>query len=319
VSGRKAIVLLSIALGCSSSLPAPAPANAPPVTRSTASTAPTRSFRVEITGHGPPMLFVPGLASSGETWTDTVAHFGATHTCYVLTLAGFAGVPPIKEPLVASVVSELAAYIAANHLEHPIVVGHSLGGEVALALASAYPDRVGALVIVDSLPFLGALVGAATAAEAAPVATQMHAMISGQTDAQYQAYVTAGTSTRSMVTSEPNQARLVRWSLASDRTSVLDAMTELFVMDLRPQLARIEVPTLVIGTWVGWDRPGAPADRAATETRFRDQYKTLAQLHFVMAATRHFVMFDDLPWFLGQLDGFLGDPSAAVRERGFSG
>ena len=36
--------------------------------------APT-SFTVEVTGKGKPMIFIPGLASSGEVWKDTVAQF----------------------------------------------------------------------------------------------------------------------------------------------------------------------------------------------------------------------------------------------------
>jgi N-formylmaleamate deformylase len=55
-------------------------------------------FTVKVTGHGKPMILIPGLASSGDTWVGTVAHFKQRYTCYVLTLAGFAGVPPIQPP-----------------------------------------------------------------------------------------------------------------------------------------------------------------------------------------------------------------------------
>ena len=49
------------------------------------------SFGVKITGHGKPMVLVPGLKGAAETFDDVVAHYKDHYTCYVITLAGFAG------------------------------------------------------------------------------------------------------------------------------------------------------------------------------------------------------------------------------------
>jgi hypothetical protein len=88
-------------------------------------------------------------------------------------------------------------------------------------------------------------------------------------------------------------------------------------LDLRPGLAQVSAPALVIGTWIGL--PSGPgSERADLVLRFRDQYAALRRLHFAMAETaRHFVMFDDPGWFSGELERFLADPEAAVRDRGF--
>ena len=123
---------------------------------------------------------------------------------------------------------------------------------------------------------------------------------------------------KGMVTAPADHQRLIGWNLASDRATVTGALLELFGTDLRPRLAGIATPVLVIATWIGWrDSPDATV-RGSTVQTFRDQYAALPQLHFVVSDTaRHFVMFDDLRWFVGQLDGFLADPDAAVRDRGF--
>ena len=115
------------------------------------------AFQVKITGHGQPMILIPGLASSGETWDSTVARYQDRYECHVLTLAGFAGVPRIPAPMLDKVRDDLAAYIRDKKLVKPIMVGHSLGGFVTLALASKYPDLPGKLVIVDALPSLAAM------------------------------------------------------------------------------------------------------------------------------------------------------------------
>jgi len=39
------------------------------------------------------IIFIPGFASSGDVWNDTRALYEKDHTCYTLTMAGFAGVP----------------------------------------------------------------------------------------------------------------------------------------------------------------------------------------------------------------------------------
>src|SRR5215471_7824354 len=85
----------------------------------------TAAFAVKVTGAGPPVIFIPGLASAGEVWDGVVADLHEAHTCHVLTLAGFAGVPPIAAPMLQQVRDALARYIVDRQLERPTVVGHS--------------------------------------------------------------------------------------------------------------------------------------------------------------------------------------------------
>src|SRR5947208_3099659 len=115
------------------------------------------AFQVKISGHGSPIILIPGLASSGETWDSTVARYQDRYECHVLTLAGFAGVPRIPGPMLESVREQLAAYIREKKLVKPVIVGHSLGGFLALDLASKHPDLPGKLIIVDAYPSLGAI------------------------------------------------------------------------------------------------------------------------------------------------------------------
>lgn len=290
-----------------------------------ASTSPSEpSFRVKITGHGQPMILIPGLASSGDTWTGTVAHFKNQYTCYVLTLAGFAGVPPIQKPLLSTVREDLAAYIVKHHLHKPVIIGHSLGGNVALDLAEHHPELVGPVVIVDSLPFYaGAWFDVKTLAEAQPTIKQMSGGMAQETQQQYLAYSKSGAATKYMVTSPEKLQEIEQWSVDSDMHSVNNAMIELVSEDLRPNLSRITSPTLVLGTWIGLKAQLAERhidiSRADTVATFQQQYQNLPHLHFEMSDhARHFIMFDDPQWFYAQLEKFLANPLQETENRGFS-
>jgi len=114
-------------------------------------------FQVKVTVHGRPIILIPGLASGGATWDSTAAHYKDRYECHVLTVAGFAGVPRIPAPMLDRVRDGIADYIRMKKLDKPTIVGHSLGGFLALAVAVQFPDLPGRLVIVDSYPFLGGM------------------------------------------------------------------------------------------------------------------------------------------------------------------
>ena len=158
-------------------------------------------FQVKVSGHGPAMILIPGLSSSGETWDTTVAHYKDHFECHVLTVAGFAGVPRVPAPILDRVRDGLADYIRKNKLEKPVIVGHSLGGFVALALAAKYPDLPGKLAIVDSYPFFGGRSGPEiTPAKARENVAQMRQYMGAQTQDMYERDVKSGVATRMMVT-----------------------------------------------------------------------------------------------------------------------
>lgn len=93
-------------------------------------------FEVRVTGTGPDVLLIPGLASAGAVWDDRVKQLCTRHRCHVSTLGGG---PAQSGPLLDNVDAALATYIEQQHLQAPIVIGHSLGGFVAPRLAIGHP------------------------------------------------------------------------------------------------------------------------------------------------------------------------------------
>lgn len=274
-------------------------------------------FGVKVTGSGSPIIFIPGLSSSGDVWDGTVAHLSPAYQCHVLTLAGYAGQPAWpsvdKGNFLTSVEDELAAYIREQKLEKPVLIGHSLGGTLALHFAERYPDLAGRLVIVDSLPFLaGAFFQVDSAAQSDPIALRMKLAIKNESQQQYEQFVKSGASTRNMVTGDAEFATLTKWGLASDKITVADSMYELLTLDARPKLGKIHEQTLIFGTWAGL--PGASSKEV--ESVYKDQYSNLKSKQIIMAdKERHFIMLDNPAWFYSQLDSFLANPATVSQLR----
>ena len=266
------------------------------------SAAARRPFDVKVVGHGPPMVLIPGLASSGEVWNEVVAHYQDRYECHVLTLAGFAGQPAISGPLLPAVHDALIQYLTENKLDHPVVVGHSLGGFMGLWLATSNPDLVGQLVIIDSAPSLAALQAPSiTDTEAKQQADELRSQLRMATPDQRAKF--SRMAAKGMVTDAAQVDRVAGWSMKSDSDTVADAMYYVMTHDLRPELGSVRAPTLVIGTWVSY-RPYAT--RADLLERFTAQYSRCGTCKVTLTdKARHFVMLDDPTGLLAQVDGFL--------------
>jgi pimeloyl-ACP methyl ester carboxylesterase len=263
------------------------------------------AFKVDVTGKGAPIILIPGLASSGDVWDGTVAHYcgaGGKHQCHVLTLAGFAGQPAIDTPLLPAVEQQLSDYIAVNKFDRPVVIGHSLGGFLGMKLAADHPEQVGRLVIVDSLPALGATqMPSITSAQLKEMAAGMRSNMKSQDAETYKANQLR--TLRSMITKQEDIDRALARGKLSDRDTVIDAMTDLVGSDLREEVSRIKAPTLVLGTWIAY-KDYAP--KAAITGIYTGQYARLQGVKIEMADNaRHFIMYDDPAWMYDRIDSFL--------------
>lgn len=275
--------------------------------RSDAATVDFQDLKIEVVGEGRPMLMIPGLNSAASTWTDTCAALQPAVQCHIVQLPGFAGAPAVKtEAFIDGMRDRLLAYIDDRQLKRPDVMGHSLGGVLAMKLALKRPEGFAHVVVVDALPFLAALrAPGATAESAKPVAAAMREQMRSATPEQWRAG--AQQSARGMTRDAARAERLAGWSLASDRETTAQAMAELWVDDLRPQLAQIQTPMLVLGAWAAYAPMGAT--QAGTRAIFEQQYAAAPQCRIVMSeAGYHFLMWDDADWLVREVKAFVAQP-----------
>lgn len=102
-----------------------------------------RSFSVQRVGDGKQaVILIPGFACSGEVWKQTADTLRNDYTCYVLTMPGFAGIAPEADPSFDNWAKEIVDFIRSESIDRPILIGHSMGGGLALKIASAQENLV---------------------------------------------------------------------------------------------------------------------------------------------------------------------------------
>lgn len=116
--------------------------------------------KVEKRGSGDvEIVLIPGLVSDWSVWEKFMDRNEDEYTMYAVTLAGFGGeqAPPqpadnTGTPWIDGAVKSIAALIEEEGLDDPVVMGHSLGGLVAMRLGAEHADIVGPVVTVDGMP-----------------------------------------------------------------------------------------------------------------------------------------------------------------------
>lgn len=105
------------------------------------------SIYYEVTGAGAPVVLVHGITESGRNWDPIVQRLAASHRVVVPDLRGHGRSAKGPSYDLASLAADVAAVIQGEDLDHPRLVGHSLGGAVVSALAGTMPT--GSVVNVD--------------------------------------------------------------------------------------------------------------------------------------------------------------------------
>jgi len=253
------------------------------------------------------VILIPGLSCGPWQWYGVIAHLAPKYTVYALTLPGFDGRPATqKKPLVSSFVADFGALLDAHKIVKPIVVGHSLGGTLAIVLGEQMPQRLKSIVAVDGLPVFPTL-GGATADQRAAAALQMSSSIANLTPDQFAAgnatfMSTYGTSVPALVA--PSSVELSK----SDPLAAAAWLQEDLSGDWRPALREITLPLTEIMPYFAPDHTGPPLPYSLEQTQafYAALLAGAPQLTIVpIPQARHFVMLDQPDAFDAALDPLL--------------
>ena len=259
---------------------------------------------VLVQGEGKDVILVPGLGSSPRVWAELVQAVPG-YRYHLVQLSGFAGVPKAgngEGAVAAPAAAELARYIETKGLQQPAVIGHSMGGSIALMLAARHPQAVGRLMVVDMLPFLGMMFGppGTTADSIRPTADMLLARRTAAEPAARKKSIE--TTIAGMVNTAAMRPAATADSLDSDPGVSARSLHELIVTDLGPELPRVTAPATVLYV----TPKGVPLSDAQMDAVYKMAYAPLkgAQVKRVPDSA-HFIMWDQPAKFQAEVKAFL--------------
>ena len=103
-------------------------------------------------GSGPPLVILHGLFGSARNWQSIAKHLASHYTVYALDLRNHGSSPHAVTMSYQEMAGDVIDFLDDQQLTAPVVLGHSMGGKVAMRLALNCPELVSKLVVVDIAP-----------------------------------------------------------------------------------------------------------------------------------------------------------------------
>jgi pimeloyl-ACP methyl ester carboxylesterase len=257
---------------------------------------------------GQAVILIPGLQGGPWVWQQTIERLSQHHVVYAVTLAGFDGTPApaVGGNLFDRADASLLQLIEQDKIDKPVLVGHSLGGTLALRFASEHPTLVAGVVAVDGLPIFPGM-ERASAEQRQAMATRMQQQMAAATPEQFKAQSLVYMQKIGLV-DQQLAAKYAPMNARSDVNASAQYMAEDLAFDGRPGLKRATVPILEISPYYAADFSTPPM--VMSEQQKAAYYQRLLanapDAHVVsIGPSRHYVMLDQPQKFQQVLDGFL--------------
>lgn len=280
-----------------------------PQAHATAAPAPAELIQmdhisVQVIGKGSPVILIPGLSSPRAVWDGVAPELARTHSVYLVQVNGYGGDAPganLGEGVLPGILADLHKLIETRKIAGAAVVGHSMGGLLALMLAQAHPGDLSKALIVDALPFVGsAFFPGSTVDSVKPQAAAMRAQMAGLYGKPLPEAVGQAIA-RQNALKPASQAQVAAWMNQADMRVSGQAMYEDLQTDLRPQMAGVKTPITVLVPWTD-----ARGGEAPVLDLYKREYAGAANVTVKgIGDSGHFIMLDQPEAFRAALLAFV--------------
>jgi pimeloyl-ACP methyl ester carboxylesterase len=131
---------------------------------------PVVAANVAEAGTGPAIVMIHGFGAAIDWWDEIAPALAMDHRVIRIDLIGHGGIAaPASGYTIPRQAELVAAMLDRLGIDRVTVIGHSMGGEVATALAERNPARIAAMILIDSPPTAGATFTIMTDAVMTPV------------------------------------------------------------------------------------------------------------------------------------------------------
>lgn len=190
----------------------------------------------EVIGRGQPVIFLHSWLGSWRTWMPTMETISDRYRAIALDFWGFGDSAEQKQPLTLDAyVEEVFSFLDALGMRPPHLVGHGLGGVVAVRAASLAPDRFGK-VLVTGTPIIGTVLQQVLK----PSGLGRLLNRGGSSNDMWVKLV------RQAANGDAAFTEIIEDIQATNQATIESIVAEISTIDLRPNIAQLAQPLLAI-------------------------------------------------------------------------
>ncbi len=284
---QAAVVLLLLVISMAAAA-APAPAGAPPDARGArAADGPDPQWR-EGRGENE-LVLIHGLGASAEIWRSVKPYLSGTYRVLLYELHGHGRTQPLPDGTIDGEVAAFGRWLQDQDLVYPHLVGHGLGGMIAMQYALNNPGQVQTLVVIDA--------GPRQLLDAPQKVAIAEALLK-----DYDRFVASHFIDISQ--QEPINQQAVDMALRTDSATFTSLLLSSFDWDVTASLPRQTMPLLVIGSETFMPEAGAEGDYLTaygySGARLLDYKRFEGTGHYLMLENPTRLAAHLLVWLRGQ-------------------
>jgi pimeloyl-ACP methyl ester carboxylesterase len=242
-----------------------------PVTAQETEAAPTdNSAEQDLRRH---LVLIHGLGASAAVWDQVTPILQGAFRVWLFELPGHGRTQPVSQPTIETVAELLRGFMVENQIEYPTVVGHAMGGLIAMRYTFDHPDQVDRLVVIDAAP--------------KQLASQEQKLaVANELVNDYDRFVASQYLDQS---SRPELSEsILDQALRTDSATFISLLMSSFDFDLTEELPRQAVPILVVGSHALFPDPDHARERL-DQIGF-GKARTVSFKH--MSGVGHYVMLE---------------------------
>ena len=104
-------------------------------------------------GEGETIIILHGLYGSSDNWVSIAKHLGENYKVFSLDQRNHGQSPHSEEHNYSVLTKDLLEFFEDHQIKSAVLLGHSMGGKVAMQFAIDHPEKIASLIVVDIAPW----------------------------------------------------------------------------------------------------------------------------------------------------------------------
>lgn len=257
---------------------------------------------VTKTGSGENLIIITGVGGN-ILWGETIKDLSQKYTCHIVSIKGISGDKSNLAPDKNLIGNEILEYMRVNKIKNPNIMGHSVGGNVALETVLISPGAFSKIILVDSYPCNMAMgIVSVTEQMRKSQSENFSGYLNSLNDENFLKFWEM--MSKGFFRDSLKQKIFLKIVADSERSSLTKIQSAVISEDLRPELIKISSPVMVLCAGESFKQLSLPEEELTQ--RINNQFSQVKKYEmYINMKSKHFIMSDEKDWFSDKILTFL--------------